>query len=84
MIARWRDIDGCATSPATTVSGTSNLTAWSCRDGSVVESLVVNGGGHTYPGALILNAPGTSAAGLNASRLIADFFASRRPAAGAR
>ena len=84
VIARWRDIDGCATSPATTVSGTSNLTVWSCRDGSVVESLVVNGGGHTYPGALIVNAPGTSGAGLNASRLIADFFASRGPAAGAR
>jgi polyhydroxybutyrate depolymerase len=84
VIARWRDIDGCATPPATTVSATSSLTAWSCRDGSVVESLVVNGGAHTYPGALIVNAPGTSAAGLNASRVVADFFASRGPAAGAR
>jgi polyhydroxybutyrate depolymerase len=84
VIARWRDIDRCAASPATTVSSGSRLTSWACRDGSVVESLVVNGAGHTYPGAMIANAPGSTAAGLDASRLIADFFASLRPAAGAR
>src|SRR5262245_42785509 len=83
VIARWRDIDGCGILPATTVSSISNLTVWSCRDRSVVESLVVNGGAHTSPGALIVNAPGTSAAGLDASRLIADFFASRGPAGNA-
>lgn len=84
VIARWRAIDGCAASPATTVSNASRLTAWPCRNGSVVESLVVNGAGHTYPGALIFNAPGSAAASLDGSRVIADFFASLPPAVGAR
>ena len=84
VLARWRDIDRCAASPTTTVSSRSRLTAWTCLNGSVVESLVVNGAGHTYPGAMIANAPGSTAAGLDASRLVADFFASLRPAAGAR
>jgi polyhydroxybutyrate depolymerase len=45
VITRWRGIDGCAGPAATTVSTVFHRTSWTCRDGSVVESLVVNGAG---------------------------------------
>ena len=84
VIGRWRAIDRCSASPATTISRASTLVAWSCKNGSVVESLIVNGAGHTWPGAAIVNPPGTPAAAVDGSRLIADFFASLGPTRPAR
>jgi polyhydroxybutyrate depolymerase len=77
VIARWRGIDGCAPSPTLTASTSSTLTTWRCQAGSLVASLVVSGAGHTWPGAVVVNPPGTPSAAVDASRLIADFFAAR-------
>jgi polyhydroxybutyrate depolymerase len=77
VIAIWRGIDQCAAAPSATAVGGYQLTAWSCRGGSSVQSLVVAGAGHTYPGALFANPPMSAAAGIDASRLIADFFAAQ-------
>jgi poly(3-hydroxybutyrate) depolymerase len=58
------------------VEGSSTTTTWACQGGSVVETRIVTGGAHAWPGAAA--APyGTSvsADAFDASRLIADFFA---------
>jgi polyhydroxybutyrate depolymerase len=75
VIARWRTLDGCATSPTTSVDGPSTTTTWSCSKGSSVSTRIVTGGWHTWPkvsGALA--SAGGSHDSFDAARLIADFF----------
>jgi len=78
VIARWRDLDGCATTPLVADQASINRTTWVCRNHSEVTTLVVNGGGHIWPGAPIANAPWAASASLDASRAIADFFAAHK------
>lgn len=82
VLGRWRGIDGCAQTAERHASSASVLTRWGCGRGTVVASLVVNGAGHTWPGAVIFNPPGSAAAGVDASTAIADFFGSLPPRAG--
>lgn len=75
VIARWRSIDGCAASSQVSASAAMRQTTWRCLRGSTVSTVIVSGAGHTWPGAMLVNPPGTPAASVDASRMIADFFA---------
>jgi polyhydroxybutyrate depolymerase len=83
VLARWRVLDGCESSASMTVMGPVVTTTWRCREGSDVQSVVVEGAGHTWPGIPLSSLPWGPAASLDASRVIADFFAAhpRAPAA---
>lgn len=76
VIDRWRALDACTGSGAVSTDGSSTTTSWVCQGGSAVQTRIVTGGRHAWPGAV---APpyGTSVAAddFDASRLIADFFA---------
>lgn len=84
VIGVWRDVDACAASSSASVSGPTTTTAWRCSDGSAVETRVIAGGVHAWPGArptaqpLLLSHPPDDS--LDASTVIADFFAAHRPA----
>lgn len=82
VVAEWLKIDGCQTTYSMKIDGVVTTTDWTCREGSRVETRIIAGGGHVWPGsifALLLNDP---AATLDASRAIADFFAAPLPSAG--
>ena len=68
VIGIWRDVDGCAVSPWTSVSGPITTMTWPCRNGSTVETKVIAGGEHDWPGS-----PGAPTFGPHAA------FALRRP-----
>lgn len=82
VIGVWRDVDSCAASSSAGTSGPVTTTTWPCRGGSAVETSVIDGGVHAWPGArptaqpLLLTHPPDDA--LDASTAIADFFASHR------
>ncbi len=46
----WREHDGCGGEPAVAVSGRVHREAWSCRDGSEVVAITLDGWGHAWPG----------------------------------
>jgi polyhydroxybutyrate depolymerase len=75
VISAWRQVDACGTADSVTGSWPETTTAWRCRGGSVVETLVIHGGGHTWPGAPVVNLPWSPAGMVDASRVVADFFA---------
>ncbi|WP_163569673.1 alpha/beta hydrolase family esterase [Fodinicola feengrottensis] len=75
VVGKWRRLDGCA--PAGVVRAGGTDMTWSCSAGTQVRSIVVPGGGHSWPGAPLANLPWTAAGSLDASRIIADFFAAR-------
>jgi polyhydroxybutyrate depolymerase len=70
VITRWRSMDGCAGSPATSTDGTATTTAWSCAAGAEVSTRILAGGCHCWP--------------TDAAAVIADFFVAhpRRVAGG--
>jgi polyhydroxybutyrate depolymerase len=80
VIARWRDLDGCAGDPVVSVEGASTTTAWSCAGGSIVSTRVVAGGGHTWP---VASSSSTDPDAFDAARVIADFFVAHRRLPGA-
>jgi polyhydroxybutyrate depolymerase len=79
VTARWRVIDGCPKSPASTsIVGPTTERVWSpCAQGTAVGFYVIAGGKHAYPGA-----PGTAGnspdSRYDASRAAWAFFASHR------
>lgn len=79
VIARWRALDECQATGSTSSEGTGSTTAWSCAKNTTVEQLVIDGGAHFWPGA-VGTPPWGAAASVNASQIIADFFASHRRA----
>ena len=85
VIARWRALDACSGSGAVTTDGPRTDTTWACSGGAVVETRVVDGGVHAWPGAV---APpyATSVVpdAFDASRLIADFFVAHPRASSGR
>jgi len=78
VIGVWREIDGCAASSSMIVSGPTTTTIWPCRAASTVETKVIAGGQHHWPGILpgSLSLPWTTDDGqaFDASAVIADFF----------
>lgn len=80
VIGRWRALDGCAASPTIAVQGRSTTTAWSCRGGAEVRSVVVQGSGHVWPGEPLTGVPWGPAESVDATRLISAFFAAHRRA----
>jgi polyhydroxybutyrate depolymerase len=82
VMAKWREIDQCGSEGSVTRSG-SPMTTWTCQGGSVVSTLVIPGGVHTWPGTLLGVLVGVVSSGpqtygpevsINASQVIADFF----------
>jgi polyhydroxybutyrate depolymerase len=86
VLARWRAIDGCDAEPAVERCGAVTRRTWSCgRGGTEVQAIVIDGGGHSWPGgqrmARVLDAPSNE---LDATAEIGRFFAQHpRDAGGA-
>jgi polyhydroxybutyrate depolymerase len=90
VIVKWREIDHCGSERSVTRSG-SPMTTWTCQGGSVVSALVIPGGVHTWPGTLLGVLLGVLSSGpqsygpevsINASQVIADFFAAHQRVQG--
>ncbi|HKF38291.1 MAG TPA: PHB depolymerase family esterase [Ktedonobacteraceae bacterium] len=86
VIAKWRELDHCGSARSVTRSG-SPVTTWTCQGGSVVSTLVIPGGVHTWPGTFLGVLVGVLSSGpqsygpevsVNASQVIADFFAAHQ------
>lgn len=77
VIAQWRQIDGCSQPSSVAINGTSTTTVWVCQNGSSVETRIIAGGGHSWPGSTYVLDPNSPDASFNASQVIADFFASQ-------
>jgi polyhydroxybutyrate depolymerase len=75
VIGRWRELNRCASAGSATVGGPVTARTWRCEAGSEVTALVVQGVGHTWPGLPLSSLPWGPAASLDASRVIAEFFA---------
>jgi polyhydroxybutyrate depolymerase len=83
-LARWRAIDGCDAAPTVERRGAVTRRTWSCgRSGTQVRAIVIDGGGHAWPGghqmARVLDAP---SAELDATAEIGRFFAEHPRDAG--
>ena len=74
-IARWRELDGCA-SPRETTAGAVTRAVSTCTAGTVVELDTIADGGHSWPGgqrmSIVLDPPSQA---LDATRTIWRFFA---------
>ena len=79
VIGVWREIDGCAASSSMSVSGPTTTTIWPCQAGSTVETKLIKGGQHYWPGSPVggvLRLPWATDTreAFDASAVIADFF----------
>ena len=79
VIGVWRENDGCADSSSMSVSGPTTTTIWPCRAGSTVETKLIEGGQHYWPGSPtggVLRLPWSTDTreAFDASAVIADFF----------
>jgi len=83
--ADWATADGCGAAPATTqVTPHVKLEAYGgCSGGVAVRLYVIEGGGHTWPGAAIDVPLGTTTHEIDATDLIWQFFAAAPPLAAA-
>ena len=73
VMQKWRDLDGCATTPTVTVSGITETSRWShCQGGAVVQLAKVERGHHTWFGSDLDPVPGEP----DANTLILNFFQS--------
>ncbi|MFO0609349.1 MAG: PHB depolymerase family esterase [Polyangiales bacterium] len=72
----WAARDGCgATSTEFLRRGLVHCDRWGgCRDGAEVQLCTVDGGGHTWPGAVPIPAFGLTATDVSASEMMLDFF----------
>ncbi len=75
-MAGWVDRDACATTPdKTAVSAHVTLEQWPrCAQGATVEMYVIDGGGHTWPGAFPVPLLGVTTTDINATEIILDAF----------
>ena len=75
-MAGWADRDACAPTPDTTpVSAHVTLEQWPrCAQGATVELYVIDGGGHTWPGAFPVPLLGNTTTEINATDIILDAF----------
>ncbi len=77
VMADWARHDGCERTPRTrdVASDVERETWRACADGSRLEAYVIDGGGHTWPGAEIEVPPlGRTTKSIDATELIVDFF----------
>jgi len=78
-VAAWAAFDGCGTPPSTSsvVDDVQHLVWPHCRAGRAVELYRVVGGGHTWPGAIVLRSErlGSTTGSISATALMLDFFA---------
>ncbi len=71
----WAQHDGCAASTTTRLSSQVERRTWSrCKPGGAVAFYIVDGGGHTWPGAIAVRRLGLTTTQLDASATIWDFF----------
>jgi polyhydroxybutyrate depolymerase len=75
-MAAWASHDGCAATPVEQpVSPTVTLRRWSnCRAGTSVDFYIVQGGGHTWPGATFNVGLGGTTDDISATNTIWTFF----------
>ena len=75
-MASWAAHDGCATESNDTQIGTEvRKRTWSgCQVGGEVVFYIIDGGGHTWPGSIPLDALGKTTTQIDASATIWDFF----------
>jgi polyhydroxybutyrate depolymerase len=83
VISRWRQLDGCQPAGSVVVTGRVTRSDWGCAQGSEVKSVVIEGGGHTWPGTPLSSLPWGPSASVDASREVAEFFAAHRRASAA-
>lgn len=77
---RWAEINGCRTTKTTNVTQSVSLTTHQgCSKNAVVQQYVIDGGGHTWPGADPATFPGAgpTTQEIDANQLIWDFFKNR-------
>lgn len=84
MVDRWRQVNGCPDAPQQVElpttgdgTGTQRMTYAPCAQGTAVEFMRVDGGGHTWPGApeiLPVDAVGPATHGFDASEESWQFF----------
>jgi polyhydroxybutyrate depolymerase len=77
----WRGLDNCSSTSSIVRVGPTVETRWTCAEKTDLETFVIAGAGHSWPGAPIVNPPWGPAAELDASSAIADFFESHTRAA---
>ena len=80
-MANWAAHDGCAPEPVEEpVAGSVRVRRWTaCKPGGDVRLYIVEGGGHTWPGARVgLNSLGSTNTDIDASAVIWEFFADKR------
>lgn len=72
----WAERNGCAPSPMEFLRrGIVHCERWSgCREGAAVQLCTVDGGGHTWPGALPIPVFGLTTHEISASEMMLDFF----------
>lgn len=75
VLSRWRELNSCDAGESVTANGAVASRTWQCRAGSEVRSIVVEGVGHTWPGIPLSGVPWGPAASIDASQVIAAFFA---------
>lgn len=76
---RWAEINGCRTRKSTTVTSSVSLITHRGRsENAVVQQYVIDGGGHTWPGAHPAGFPGAgpTTQDIEATQLIWEFFKS--------
>ncbi len=73
----WAAFDGCSAKRVVTriASDVRRVDAKQCPRGIAVSRYIVDGGGHTWPGAPVDIPYGTTTRSIHATRLILDFFA---------
>lgn len=76
VMADWAKHDGCAPEPQVTTIGTDvKRKQWKdCDDGSRLVNYVVEGGGHTWPGAFPFPPLGKTTTSVSATDVMVDFF----------
>jgi polyhydroxybutyrate depolymerase len=75
-MAGWADQDGCAATPTEDQVGSEvRRQTWTgCTGGADVVFYIIDGGGHTWPGAIPIAALGKTTDQVDASQTIWDFF----------
>ena len=84
VIHMWRELNSCAAGESLTRSGAATFRSWQCHAGSEIKSIVIDGVGHTWPGIPLSSVPWGPAASLDATQVIAEFFAAHTRAVATR
>ncbi len=82
-MAAWAALDGCAPAPESEEAAPQvRLLRFDCPSGRDVASYVVEGGGHTWPGAIDVPWLGPVTSQISATALLLDFFDAHPGATG--